>query len=65
MTQEALDDYKRSIREIVIEKYHKEVDAKTLFALVDIAFYVQGVMIQKLTDELEDMAKEYQKKNKC
>ena len=53
MTEEVLNEYKRAIREVVIEKYGLKVNRELLWALVDIAFYVQGVMILKLEDDIE------------
>lgn len=55
MTQEMLDEYKRHIRMLIIEKYGQKCDREMLWALVDIAFYVQGVMIQKFEDDIEKM----------
>ena len=53
MTEEVLHEYKRAIREAVIVKYGLKVNRELLWALVDIAFYVQGVMILKLEDDIE------------
>lgn len=55
MTQEMLDEYKRHIRMLIIEKYGQKCDRELLWALVDITFYVQGVMIQKFEDDIEKM----------
>lgn len=40
---------------LIIEKYGQKCDREMLWALVDIAFYVQGVMILKFEDDIEKM----------